>query len=368
MGSFTKIVLTTSKNDQNITDIKSTINSPQTTTPKIIYSTFPHPPLLVSTVMPNNITVTTDIPKTNIILNFNHTSFFQDIHNTKQIITSTTPSIFNISNSTSKLNDTPSPTSYSTMANTTSILINISNNSTIKPGFENTFSKIVTSEANTTTIPTLINPLDLTAKPKGYLSSLIISYISPRKGLLGEHNSSSTFRPLVNNTTRPTIKLIKSTTIIMTPIQYNITTNIVKQSNSTKFTTDLPQKITQKLNMTENKLNIEENVNKTTTKYKELMNFDIFHPNSRRTSLKYDIFSKYNNVTFNNHDLRNITTEPTSRIHYNFNMSRENVINLTTTIEIPHAKPELNYSLHNQHMQNADTWLTEHVKQNGKLL
>lgn len=402
-------------NEHNITSTETmtiTMTTPTTIstipTSNVTYPTFPPTPPTISTIKP--ITETVTIPSTtasietsNITVTLNHAPFFLNTQNTMnissiQITSSMATWIEDNSTSAPKLNNTTYSTSYSIMTNTTPTLINISN-STVKTPSVNKFLSIAklmkltnaivkSSKENTTSkSPTLMS----TAKPIQYWSSIINSYIYPNKSLLTEHSPDTTFVYITNqsssnqpklisspvaNTTDTIEKNIKTTTISMLPNTFNIPTIILKQSNFTKFITELPniQKTIENSTTTKNKsITSKSTMNDNFSKSTNIPNnkfifFDSYHTNSQMAPLKYDtvLNNKYSNVSSNvTYGIPNITTQPTSRINYLSNISRKNV-NSTTTTEISHAKLELNFTLHNQHKQNVDTWLAEHVKQNGE--
>lgn len=408
--------LTTPTNEQNSTEtlmVTSMYTTPTSITAiptsNITYPTFPPTPPTISTIKPITVTinipsstsVSTEIPNTNVSLNFNNTSTSFHLKtlntlnvNSVHVISSTTTSIENTSTIAPKFSNSPNLTAYSVMTNTTPILINIPS-STVKIPITNKFISIaknisntigkVSKEITTPTSPTLINS-DKPVQHNSW-SSIINSYISHNKSLLNEHSSgtsfvytlNSTVSSLVANTTNPTEKFFNPTTELMSPIKYNTTTNIFKLSNFTKFITKTPyiQKITRKSITTENKsftskLIVVDNFSKSTPVFnKKFIFFDSYnHTNPRISHLKYDtILNNKSSIDTPNETyyiIQNVTTQPSIRINFIFNTSQKTV-NPTTT-QISHTKPELNYTFHNQHVQNVDTWLAEHVKQNGEFI
>lgn len=352
-------LMTTPMNEHNLTLNKVTTKTVTSSTPtsKITYSTFPQTPAIQQitttvTTIPST-TTKTEVPKST--LHFNSTLFHRTISNlaTKSSITeSSMPTLSTISNivsPTTKVNNKTWPTINPQVTSTTSTekLITTPNMAT------------KSLKVYTTFMPQTFNTSSSIIKPE---IIIINTTISTSKLI------NTSFKKIISLTTKSMSSFTKQSS--MKP---NISEGF--EQMNIKSTTRLPKimRMTPSTVITESKTVVNK-VRAQTSKTEEYLNshistvpiqkfnvIDIYHSVADLNPLKYNTVLTNNKSSLNNNSFSNTTNEVKNQSLLNFNMENGKL----STVETPYGKPELNYSLHNQHMLNVNVFLTKHLEQNG---
>lgn len=336
-------------NEYNLTLDKVTIKAVTSSTPltKITYSTFSQTPAIqpitINIATIPSATIKTEVSKST--LNFNSTIFLSNISNltTKSSITEgpilTLNTSSNILSSTTKVNNKPYSTNKPLVTSRTST------------------EKLITTSNNTNT-----------------KSLKVYTTIMPQTF----NTNSSIIKPEIINTTMSTLKLINiSLTEVTTPITKLMSplTTIIKSSIKPNTSENVEQlnimsttrspkimKMTPSTVITESKTI----VNKifSTVPINKFNVIDIYNPAANLNHFKYNTVLTNNKSSLSNNNFSTTTNEYTNQSLLNFNTESGKL----STVETPYGKPELNYSLHNQHMLNVNVFLTKHLEQNGEYI
>lgn len=349
-------------------------------------------PMSEPNIIINNFTTRIITPTFSTLINTTHSTFpFNPLGNTtKKPFTITTMPSTTILTEVTKIKNTSSlnstlPFKYSpvfTIMSSTKDSINIVNTTT--PKIITTTSKVILTPViiNKNSSTNLIYSSNFTTKflltnASSTTQASIINSSSTIKHLIVETTNSTT---TINNIPSSTNQPIMMNNTIMTAIPINISDITIKPTIVNTLTTKL-------YNLFTNKTNISNHDDQLNTKFITKLNKTqneiiadrkpIINNSTSSTPISVDYLninhipeksivyntSLNNEPSLHNNSFLSVTNPSINRIESNV---WTNIKPLTT--ELSRQKPELNYSLHNQHKLHLDEFLTEHGKQNGEFM
>lgn len=340
------------------------VTPPVSTSINTTYSTFSLMPLEITTKKLSTITITpstkisTAVPKKNT-LNLNSTLLFKDI-NISTTMSSNTDSI-NLENTTTLKTASTTTTAilksiiidknsstdliYPSNFTTKSVLINAPSTTQTLINSSSTIKHLIIDSATTTTLSSILSSTN-----KSKIENTTIKTTKPI------NISDTTIKPTIINTTIPK----KSYN------PFTIKLNVSNQDDQLNVT------FISKPNKTQNEIVVDRKpiINNSTSRLPVVFDYSNINLIPGKKNYGFDIIqipninkTLNNKPSFHNDSSLTKTNQSTNRIKPQFWTS----VNPVTT-ELPQEKPELNYSLHNQHKLNVDTFISEHGKQNGKFL